>query len=149
MARTLYVKFNSTGAGTTTKSNSLPSLARHVLLSLFSNIGNDTLLFLAGVWSSNEASPKNIEESSASVAALHHARAFILAHNSEDEKDKPLDFQVIIPAVLIALQSSDKTVREAAVLVIDAISSRTSTLKSKKVEVYAFDRIYAQSGKPE
>lgn len=117
------------------------------------NIGNATLLFLAGVWSSNETSTYIDQDSatlrhSVSAAALHHARAFITAHHhgpaGKGDKDyKQIDFQVIFPSVLIALQSFNRAVRDAGVALISAMA--TSSNGSKSREIYAYDAAYQQS----
>ena len=108
-------------------------------------------MFLAGIWSAIEASAQDSHEASderrTSVAALHHSRAFIYAHSPADEDDssegKQRDFQVILPSVLIALQSTDRTVREAATRLLSAISA--ARRPTKNVQVYAFDSIYRRS----
>lgn len=146
LTRLIYQELNSVPA------HILSPFVRHLLLNLFVNIGDATMLFLAGIWSFNESSP--IEETTAtqhgiSVAALHHARAFVTAqqHSSESKEDSGTlrrDFQIIFPAVLIALQSSDRPTREAAVALLNAMAVTSS---GTKVEIYAFDIAYQQSCK--
>lgn len=80
-----------------------------------------------------------------SAAALHHARAFLTANGDAPAQR---DFQVIFPAILIALQSPDKSVREAAKGLIECLAGlETRTLSaSGEVGTYAFDAVYRESG---
>jgi len=108
-------------------------------------------MFLAGVWSAIEASaPDSYGASDAhrtSIAALHHARAFVSAHSPLDghdsNEDKQRDFQLIFPSILIALQSTHRAVREAATKLLSVMSAVRHT--AKQIEVYAFDAVYRKS----
>ena len=143
LARLLYGELIST--------HSLSPLVKHLHLTLFSNIGDAVLMFLAGVWSAVEASAPDLHGASnahqKSIAALRHARAFVSAHSLADghgsNEGKQRDFQLIFPSILIALQSTHRAVREAAVELLSAMSAVSRT--TKQMEVYAFDSIYRQS----
>ena len=110
-----------------------PPLAQSLLQSLFVQLNNDTLLFLASIWTSG---PRHIR-----VAALRHALAFVNAHSSSGPA---VDFQLLVPALLILLQDEKKEARSAALAVLRAVAA--SGEKSGG-EVYAIDTIYgANSG---
>ncbi|KAF8315807.1 hypothetical protein DL93DRAFT_2154983 [Clavulina sp. PMI_390] len=138
LARTLYQEL-STAA--------MSPLVRHLLLNLFINVGDAAILFLAGLWCEIETSAA--PNHGISAAALHHAKAFITAHqhsplSGENEGRKPRDFQVVFPALLIALQSPDRLVREAAVALLTSVAS-TPLGDARNVEIYAFDTVYRDS----
>ncbi|CDO68790.1 hypothetical protein BN946_scf184989.g56 [Trametes cinnabarina] len=118
----------------------LALLSTHLLRSLFVNLGDDALAFLVGVWlaASSAAQNKSADEQShIQYAALRHAGAFLEAHVVTQ---RTVDFQTVLPAMLIMLQSQDATVREAAIRCI-AVVIRISHAKEAEA-VYAFDAIY-------
>lgn len=125
----------------------LSPLVRHLLLSLFVNIGEGTLLFLAGLWASIESSSSSVvKDHPTSTAALHHARAFLTAHTGLEKKR---DFQVIVPSVLIALMSEERGVREAATMFLKTLVEIGKEIGSGsgegEVEIYAFDAAYRRA----
>lgn len=142
LARLLYSELNAGYA--------LSPLSRHLLLSLFVTIGDATLLFLAGVWTSAETASRTGLAHDTSNAALHHARAFLTAHAPADEggaESKQRDFQVIVPSLLVALQSQDRAVRDAASAVLSTMAGIPRPVSgSTSPEVYAYDAAYRQSG---
>ncbi|GMK56611.1 hypothetical protein CspeluHIS016_0304510 [Cutaneotrichosporon spelunceum] len=110
-------------------SNLSAAVAKHLLHSVFTQLGEDVLVFLASVWTS----PVTI--SALRIAALRHAEAFVKAYASA----KSTDFQLIIPAILIALQDDAKPVRQAAAVVLRAVSA---TPQSSNADIYALESIY-------
>jgi U3 small nucleolar RNA-associated protein 10 len=99
-ARNLYTWANSESLS--------PILARRLLQSLFTQIGEEGLVFLASIWTS--ASPVSLR-----VAALRHGLAFIGAHEAS------VDFQLIIPSLLIALSDESKDIRQAGLDIVRKI----------------------------
>ncbi|TDL26887.1 hypothetical protein BD410DRAFT_763071 [Rickenella mellea] len=125
LMRSIYRSANS--------SMSTQSLAIHISRSLFTNLGSDSLLFLAGVWTH----PTTREATDdVAYAALRHASAFLQAQPS----DAPQDFQVILPSLLCAAQMSDSRARSAAVDCISILSKLAGA--SKPTSLYAFDNVY-------
>ena len=127
-------------------SASLPLLSTHLLRTLFINLGDDALAFLAGVWlTASEPADDHKPEAEAPIqyAALRHAGAFLEAHVATR---RTVDFQTVLPAMLVALQSRDASVREAAVRCIAVVVKLS--FSSEAEGVYAFDAIYgADSGR--
>lgn len=116
-------------------SPSLPLLSTHLLRILFIDLGDDVLAFLAGVW----LTAHEIEESSVHVqyAALRHACAFLEAHVAAKCS---IDFQTVLPAMLVMLQSPDATVRDATLRCIAVVTKLS--FEADAQAVYAFDTIY-------
>ncbi|KAF8154101.1 hypothetical protein B0H34DRAFT_800000 [Crassisporium funariophilum] len=118
-------------------STTLPVLASTLLQSLFINLKDDALAFLAGIWATRNANDDNLQESRR--IALLHAAAFLEADILEDDG---MDFQTILPALLVALQDPDSEIRQGALECISRIRILSDcTLKS----VYRFDAIYGSS----
>ena len=110
-------------------SDSLPSaLATKWLQSLFTQLGQETLIFLASIWAYHR-------HPAIRTASLSHATAFIRAHS----KGEGIDFQFVIPAMLIALQDEDKLVRQTAAGLLRSLVSLERTSVS---EVYGLDTFY-------
>ncbi|KAI1789700.1 hypothetical protein LXA43DRAFT_1019967 [Ganoderma leucocontextum] len=124
-------------------SASLPLLSTHLLRTLFINLGDDGLSFLAGIWLSTSADSQGGEgEAHIQYAALRHACAFLEAHVVAK---RTVDFQTVLPAMLTALQIADASVREAAVRCIAVVVKLS--FASEAEGVYAFDAFYgADSG---
>ncbi|KAI0354312.1 hypothetical protein OH77DRAFT_530067 [Trametes cingulata] len=118
----------------------LALLSTHLLRALFVNLGDDALAFLAGIWltaSPGPGSTLQLEQSHVQYAALRHAGAFLEAHVVTQ---RTIDFQTVLPAMLVMLQSPDASVRESANKCIAVIHKLSA---SKEAEaVYAFDAIY-------
>ncbi|KAF7373573.1 U3 small nucleolar RNA-associated protein 10 [Mycena sanguinolenta] len=91
-------------------------------------------LFLAGVWTTSLDSAPDL-----CVVALRHAAAFLEAHNTEADG---VDFQTILPALIICLQSADTEIRSAA---LDCIAVQHNLAEQRFSAVYAFDAIYGES----
>lgn len=115
-------------------STTLPILASNLLQTLFVNLKSDALAFLAGIWCTVES----IRHDLRSVALLH-AAAFLEAHLLEDDG---LDFQTILPSLLVSLQCHDLQTRQGA---LECISRLRLLANRKLVAVYRFDTIYGQS----
>jgi U3 small nucleolar RNA-associated protein 10 len=120
-------------------STSLPLLTTNLLRALFVNLKEDSLAFLAGIWiGSDEIMGENEQ---LCVVALRHAVAFLEAHLPEDEG---VDFQTILPSLIVVLQDPDIQRRRAA---LECISLLSKLAQRRFSTVYGFDAIYgANSG---
>ena len=116
-------------------STSVPVLATTLLQILFNTLKGESLAFLAGIWSIGN--PDSFKDSQS--ISLLHAAAFLEAHVLEDDG---VDFQTILPALLVALQSSASQMRIGALECI----SRVRILADRKLSsVYKFDIIYGEN----
>ena len=110
----------------------MPILATTILQILFVTLKGDALAFLAGIWATGG---KEDFKESKSITLLH-AAAFLEAHILEDDG---VDFQTILPTLLVALQNPDQQVCQGALECI----SRVRILAGRKLSsVYRFDAIY-------
>ena len=115
-------------------STTLPVLSSRLLQALFVNFKEDALIFLAGIWSTSDA---EVLKESRRIALLH-AAAFLEAHILEDDG---IDFQTILPPLLVALQG-DALICQGALECI----SRIRILSDRKLSsVYRFDTVYGDS----
>jgi len=103
-------------------------LARSLLQSLFLQLGSEALLFLASVWTDHDNS------SGLRLAALKHASSFVMAHKGQNG----IDFQLLLPSILIALGDNQQKVRVGGVALLKSIV----LLAGNGDEVYALDTIY-------
>ncbi|KAJ6463475.1 hypothetical protein C8R45DRAFT_840925 [Mycena sanguinolenta] len=126
LMRSVYTLANS--------SSTAPLLTISLLAELFSHLKDDALAFLAGVWTTSLDSVPDL-----CVVALRHAAAFLEAHNEEADG---VDFQTILPALIICLQNPDAEIRSAA---LDCISVQHNLAEQRLSAVYAFDAIYGES----
>ena len=106
-----------------------PVLATSLIRTLFLNMKEEALAFLAGVWLNNY-------DQSLRFVALRHAAAFLDAHAIASQ---PLDFQTILPSFLAALPTLDAEGREAA---MDCISILSKLADRNLSSVYGLDSIY-------
>ncbi|WVF68418.1 hypothetical protein IAT40_003183 [Kwoniella sp. CBS 6097] len=106
------------------------SLAQALLRSLLAQLGEDALLFLASVWTSRASTALR-------TASLRHANAFVSAYSGV-KSEQGIDFQIMIPSILVALRDSEKPVRSAAVDVLKAMAVNTQSSEN----IYALDTIY-------
>ncbi|WRT69783.1 uncharacterized protein IL334_006774 [Kwoniella shivajii] len=106
------------------------SLAQNLLRSLLAQLGEDALLFFASIWTSRTSVALR-------TASLRHALAFVSAY-SGIKIQQGIDFQIMIPSVLIALQDEAKAVRSAAMAVLRAMASNAQSSEN----VYALDTVY-------
>jgi len=111
-----------------------PSLSKSLLQSLLVQLGEESLVFFASVWTT--ATSIDLQ-----ISSLRHAKAFISAYASSP---KSCDFQMLVPSLLIALASREKAVREAA---IDTLRALQASIRPSET-VYGLDTFYAgRSGK--
>ena len=124
--------------GLVNSSSAFPALSSQLTKSLFVALGEDALKFLAGVWLRSPTNSAQFEPHR--YSALKHAAAFIEAHFSSQ---RFVDFQTILPALLVAAQDADHRIREAA---LDGVAAMIRLAQAKSpIAVYAFDAIYGES----
>ncbi|KAJ8075131.1 snoRNA-binding rRNA-processing protein utp10 [Marasmius tenuissimus] len=114
------------------------SFRRHVLCKLFKSLKSDAMLFFAGIFASDRYGSDNHAE--IKEFALHHAAAFVEA--ADDSEEAGIDFQTVIPCLLVALQNQHAEVRRAATVLLSKIKKST---ERKFESVYAFDVVYGNS----
>ncbi|KAJ7079966.1 hypothetical protein B0H15DRAFT_1025307 [Mycena belliarum] len=127
LMRTVYRLANSSAAD--------PLLTIGLLRELFVSLKDDALAFLAGVWATSLASPT---DSFLCIVAMRHAAAFLEAHREEADG---VDFQTILPSLIICLESNKPETRTAA---LDCISLLRDLAEQRFSVVYAFDAIYGE-----
>ncbi|KAJ7756261.1 hypothetical protein B0H16DRAFT_696293 [Mycena metata] len=130
----LYVRLMRTVYKLANSSSAVPLLTIGLLSELFVHLKDDALAFLAGVWTTSVDSSPPI-----CVVALRHAAAFLEAHNAEADG---VDFQTILPALVICLQNPESEIRTAA---LDCITVQSKLAEQRFSAVYAFDAIYGES----
>jgi U3 small nucleolar RNA-associated protein 10 len=113
----------------------MPILATTILQILFVNLKGDALAFLAGIWATGG---KEDFKESRSIALLH-AAAFLEAHILEDDG---IDFQTVLPTLLVALQNPDQ---QACLGALECISRVRMLAGHKLSSVYRFDVICGHS----
>jgi U3 small nucleolar RNA-associated protein 10 len=126
----------------------LTALAVRLMQGMFINLRDDTLAFLAGLWTyleEHEPSTSSEEAEWLSAVALRHATAFFTSFIDYNENKTThgkhlVDFQTVLPALLVALQSKRSQTREAATECLHALSVTTEKEQVKKV--YYYDAIY-------
>ncbi|KAJ7701560.1 hypothetical protein B0H17DRAFT_1195339 [Mycena rosella] len=128
LMRSIYKLANSSAV--------LPLLSVGLLHELFISLKDDALGFLAGVWTT---CLESAADSLICVVALRHAAAFLEAHKEEADG---VDFQTILPSLIICLQSTEPETRAAA---LDCISIQRTLAEQRFSAVYAFDAIYGES----
>ena len=112
-------------------SPSLPSLTTNIIRALFVNLKDDSLVFLIGILMQSLGINENRGHC---TTALRHAAAFL--------KAKPnVDFQVILPSLVVAMQDADSGIREAALECVELMAANNKEIQG----VYAFDVIYGES----
>ncbi|KZT53175.1 hypothetical protein CALCODRAFT_60703 [Calocera cornea HHB12733] len=98
---------------------------------LFSSLRDDSLLLLAGIWADDSSSAE------VRTSALSHGRAILQSHNSGDL----VDFQAIVPSLLVALSDGSRLVRSAAVKACKTLAEMYSAGRKPKA-VFAIDHLY-------
>lgn len=111
-------------------SPSLPALMANILRALFLSLKDDSLIFLMGILAQSQGVDEN---RSLCTAALRHAAAFLKAQPN-------VDFQAILPSLVIAMQDADSGIREAA---LECVGLMAANNKGMQV-VYGFDVIYGE-----
>lgn len=131
-----------------------PQARMYIIRALFSNLGGEAGVYLAGVWlrfGSRFLSQNVVDEDDVtlSIAALSHLAAFLQAHLAlPSGQTGAVDFQTLLPAVVLGLSSPLLDIRKAAVEclgVLKELSVKTGGKGKKFDAVYAFDRIYGGS----
>ncbi|KAJ7222324.1 hypothetical protein GGX14DRAFT_663256 [Mycena pura] len=132
----LYVRLMRIVYKVANSSARVPLLTIGLMSELFMNLKDDALAFLAGIWTTclESAAENNI-----CVVALRHAAAFLNAHKLEADG---VDFQTILPSLIMCLQSTELETRVAA---FDCISLLRDMAEQPFSTVYAFDTIYGES----
>jgi U3 small nucleolar RNA-associated protein 10 len=104
-------------------------LSTNLFETLFVNLQDDSLAFLAGIWT-------NTTDNEIRRIALSHAVAFLEAHKS---KKTSIDFQTVLPSLLVALRSIDAEGKE---IVLACISQLALLTEKRFSAVYGIDTIY-------
>lgn len=116
-----------------TSSSSLSMIPASLLRAQFIHLADDALAFLVGIWLSEE-------DARLRRIALSHAFAFIAAY---EVTETIIDFQTVLPALLVAFGDPDRGVRHQASECVQLIARLS---KAKQASgVYAFDAIYEKS----
>ncbi|KAJ3806976.1 armadillo-type protein [Lentinula aff. lateritia] len=125
-----------------------PQARIHVIRTLFANLGGEVGVFLSSIWLRFccKSDTKDEDLSTLGSFALYHLAAFLQAHTiTPPAGEVVVDFQILVPMVVIALSSSVQEVRKAAVECLSTLTvlSVGENNKRKKFDVvYAFDRVY-------
>lgn len=114
--------------------NALTSLATTLLRSLFTGLRESSLAFLASIYTDRSQSG-HIRN-----ASIKHAEAFLKV-SARPQAD--VDYQTILPSLLIGLQDPVKDIRTGAHHCIEMLSKSNCTTGN----IYAFDKIYGESSK--
>lgn len=123
-------------------SSASPQMAA-ILRDLFINLKADALAFLIGI-SLSSSLGTGPDKDGFAVMALDHSSAFLRAHLSEPEVGTGVDFQTILPSLLVVLQSNNAEIRQATIKCLALVTELTNGKKFS--EVYAFDVIYGAVG---
>lgn len=111
-------------------STSLPLLTTNIIRILFVGLKDDSLVFLIGMV---VRSLENKEERGLCIVALRHAASFLTARSR-------IDYQTILPSLIVLMRGNDSRIREAALDCVDIIANKRKKAKS----VYAFDVVYGE-----
>lgn len=132
-----------------------PQARMYIIRALFSNLGGEAGVYLTGVWlrfGYRFLSENVVDEDDGvtlSIATLSHLTAFLQAHLAlPSGQTGAVDFQTLLPAVVLGLSSPLLDIRKAAVEclgVLKELSVKTGGKGKKFDAVYAFDRIYGGS----
>ncbi|EGF99404.1 uncharacterized protein MELLADRAFT_68623 [Melampsora larici-populina 98AG31] len=139
----LHYKLYSVGhsGGTNAKRG---SLGRTLIVTLLRHLlGDESLIFLARIWTSSSYSI------ALRIMALQDAAAEIKAlspQNTESGSRPCKDFQLLIPSILIALTDPVRSVRSAALELITSISESLvnghEQSTATETDIYAYDCFY-------
>ena len=112
--------------------------ATFTLRSLLLSIGEDCLLFFAGVWS--DPTFGNLR-----VVALRHGQAFVQAHVDSQTKRATKDFQIVWPFILAVLTEESQEIRGAASSFVEilyvAMKMDEGSKKAVAPDIYGLDRL--------
>jgi len=132
-----YVTLMTTIYALANAASELPLLSAYLLRALFISLKDEALVFLAGVWLSALTDSVAETRTQTQLAALAHASAFLIAHETAQGF---IDFQAIVPSILVALESPSQSVRAAAVQCLSVLGRLSHAGKPKVV--YALDTVY-------
>ncbi|KAF9078300.1 armadillo-type protein [Rhodocollybia butyracea] len=129
--------------------SSAPQARMHVISALFTSLGAEAGVFLVGVWLNSGLKSNKDEDTPLSSAVLSHLSAFLQAHlKLVSGEGRAVDFQTLLPTIIIALSNPSQDVRKAAVECLSILKelSVSDDGKGRKFEeVYAFDRVYGDN----
>jgi U3 small nucleolar RNA-associated protein 10 len=114
------------------------NLSNPLLRALFSALRDDALLFLASIYTAPPSHPETFPVELQKVA-LRHAEAFLKAHLNVGQGKDVVDFQTVVPSLLVALGSVERENREAALSCLKLVPE---VIGSQSGVPYALDRIY-------
>ncbi|KIO18491.1 hypothetical protein M407DRAFT_31862 [Tulasnella calospora MUT 4182] len=134
-----YVKLTRAVYALANSCSSLHSLPTNLLRALFLGLQDEALLFLAGVWT-EDLSITSLGQEHLRRVALSHAAAFLKAQASAEGSDF-VDFQVVVPALLVALGLSDKKSRQPAV---ECLKHLVGMQREQRASLYAVESIYGE-----
>ncbi|GAA5839039.1 hypothetical protein JCM9279_002573 [Rhodotorula babjevae] len=126
------------------------ALAASILETLFGAlVTDDALAFLASIY----AAPASTVSVELRLAALRDAAAFVevLAAATASPKGKLVDWQVVVPSLVVALADGDKRVRAEALRALDAVRltlSAKSPSAAKVGVVHGRDKFYGPTVTP-
>ena len=126
------------------------ALAASILETLFGAlVTDDALAFLASIY----AAPPSTVSVELRLAALRDAAAFVevLAAATASPKGKLVDWQVVVPSLVVALADGDKRVRAEALRALDAVRltlSAQSGSAAKVGVVHGRDKFYGPTVTP-
>jgi U3 small nucleolar RNA-associated protein 10 len=109
---------------------SLPILTTNIIRALFLNLQEDSLVFLASIVA---RSYEVKEDKAMCIAALRHAASFLAAQPS-------VDFQTILPSLIVAISATDVGIRAAAVDCVTTVARDDKDFNG----VYGFDTVYGE-----
>lgn len=115
------------------------ALATALLSTLFTSlVADDVLSFLASLFTSS--SPIELR-----LSALRDSAVFIDVLSSANEK-KAIDWQIVIPALVVALSDSEKKIRVEALKVLEKVRDVAVAKEGTKTgSVYGRDKFYGAS----
>lgn len=116
---------------------------------LLRRLGDGALSFLASIWTDDSTSGLPETDVDLKRAALIFGHAFVVAFqpSSQRAKVRQIDFQTILPSLLVALKSHQKEIRVEALRCVRAIQAVTKGIEGEQthgqsVQIYGFDTIY-------
>jgi hypothetical protein len=128
-SRKLYKLLNSSTSMST-------PFATFTLRTLLLSIGEDCLLFFAGIWS--DPAFDNLRP-----IALRHGQAFVQAHVDPQSNRVTKDFQIVWPFVLAVLTDESQEIRDAALRFVDtlhaAVKMDEDNKKAASPDIYGLD----------
>ncbi|KAM6493306.1 hypothetical protein JOM56_011440 [Amanita muscaria] len=111
-----------------------PPLIMTLLHVLFERLGHDSLAFLAGIWSGVDKAAK--DQNQLRAVALQHASAYL---QSRVEANVGMDYQTVLPLLLVALSSPSVLLRRGALTCLSLLQAIT---ENPFKTVYKFDAVY-------